>query len=53
MRISRKIKKKLEKKDETSDFNDYVIQSRDRRIDLKDAINLILDFNEKIQLDGN
>ena len=36
-----------------SPFNDYVIQPSDRRIDLFDAINLILDFNEKIQLDGD
>ena len=28
------------------DFNDQVIQSNDRRINLIDAINPILDFNE-------
>ena len=28
------------------DFNDWVIQPSDIRINLKDAINLILDFNE-------
>ena len=28
------------------DFNDWVIQPSDLRINLKDAINLILDFNE-------
>ena len=54
LRISRKIiKKKLYEKDETSPFNDQVIQPSDRRIDLFDVINLILDFNEKIQLDGD
>ena len=31
-------------------FNDWVIQPNDRRIDLIDAINLILKFNED-QLD--
>ena len=43
----------LYEKDETSAFNNYVIQPSDWRIDLIDAINLILDFNEKIQLDGD
>ena len=34
------------------DFGDWVIQPSDRRIDLIDAIDLILDFNEEtIQLD--
>ena len=46
-------KEKLYKKDETSPFNDYVIQPSNRRIDLLDPINLILDFNEKIQLDSD
>ena len=46
-------KEKLYEKDETSALNDCVIQPSDRRIDLTDAINLILDFNEKIQLDGD
>ena len=32
------------------DFNDWLIQSSDWRINLIDAINLILDFNED-QLD--
>ena len=31
--------------------NDYVIQPSDRRNNLIDAIDLILDFNESIQLD--
>ena len=42
-------KEKLYKKGKTSTFNDYVIQPSDRRINLIDAINLILDFNETIQ----
>ena len=42
-------KGKLYKKGKTSPFNDYVIQPSDRRINLIDAINLILDFNETIQ----
>ena len=29
-----------------NEFNDWVIQPSDRRINLKDSINLILDFNE-------
>ena len=31
-------------------FNDWVIQPSDQHIDLKDAINVILDFNETVQL---
>ena len=42
-------KEKLYKKGKTSTFNDYVIQPSDRRINLIDAVNLILDFNETIQ----
>ena len=33
-----------------NDFNDWVIQPNDQRINLKDAIDPILDFNED-QLD--
>ena len=33
------------------DFNDWVIQPNDHRINLLDTIKLILDFNENIQLD--
>ena len=40
-------KEKLYKECETSYGYDYVIQSSDRRVDLIDAINLILKFNEK------
>ena len=39
-------KQKLYEEDETS--NDYVIQPDKRRVDLIQAINLILDFNETI-----
>ena len=44
-------KKKLNKEDETSSFYDYGIQPSDGRNNLIKAINLILDFNETIQLD--
>ena len=44
-------KKKLYEEDETSAFYDYVIHPSDWRNNLIEAINLILDFNEKIQLD--
>ena len=40
-----KNKDKLFKMDE---FNDWVIQASDRRINLKDAIDLILDFHEEL-----
>ena len=46
-------RKKLHEVDETSPFNDYVIQPSDRRINLIDAINLILDFCKKTELDGD
>ena len=36
---------------EMDDFNDWVIQPNDHRINLLDTIKLILDFNETIQLD--
>ena len=36
---------------ETDKTRDYVIQPSNRRIDLVDAINLIIDFNETVQLD--
>ena len=32
-------------------FRDYVIQPSSRRVDIIDVIDLILDFNETIQLD--
>ena len=46
-----KNKDKLYEKDKTHPLNDYVIQPSDLRINLIDAVNLILDFNETIQLD--
>ena len=33
---------------EKDEFNDWEIQSSDQRINLKDAIDLILDFNEEL-----
>ena len=39
--------KKLYEEDKTSAFYDYVIQPSDQSNNLVDAINLILDFNEK------
>ena len=40
-------KEKLYQKDETGPFYDYVIQQSNRRNNLIDTINLLLDFNEK------
>ena len=42
---------KLYEECETSYGRDYVIQPSNRRIDLKDAIDLILDFNETAKVD--
>ena len=39
-------KEKLYKVDETSSFNDYVIQPSNKRINLMDVIDLGLDFNK-------
>ena len=46
--ILKKIYKLFE---EDADDDDYVIQSKDQRINLFGAFNLILGFNETIQLD--
>ena len=46
-----KNKEKPYEEDGTGPFYDYVIQPSNRRNNLIDAINLILDFNETIQLD--
>ena len=46
-----KSKEKLQQKYKTEPFYDCVIQPNDQRNNLIDAINLILDFNESIQLD--
>ena len=51
--IVNNINKNKKKLYETSDFNDYVIQPSDRRINFINDINLLLEFNEKIQLDGD
>ena len=40
-------KEKLYQKDEMGPFYDYVIQPNNRRNNLIDTINLLLDFNEK------
>ena len=45
------INKNKDKLYEQDEFNDLVIQPNDQRINLIDAIDLILDFNETIQLD--
>ena len=44
------IVKNIEKKNlfEMDEFHDWVIQPCDRRINLKDIIDLILDFNEEL-----
>ena len=49
--IVKNIDKNKDKFLETDDFNDWVIQPSDQCINLIDAINLILDFNETVQLD--
>ena len=45
------IKKNKDKLYEEDDDDNYVIQPSDRHINLIDAINFVLDFNETIQLD--
>ena len=50
--IVNNINKNKDKLYEQDDLGDWVIQPSDLRIDLKDVIDLILDFNEEvIQLD--
>ena len=49
--IVNNINKNNDKLYEMDPFNDWVIQPNDQRINLIDAIKLILDFNETIQLD--
>ena len=49
--IVKNIEKNKDKLFEMDEFNDWVIQPSDRHINLKDSIDLILDFNETIQLD--
>ena len=47
--IVNNIEKNKDKLLEMDDFNDWVIQPSDQRINLIDTINLILDFNETVQ----
>ena len=49
--IGNDIHKNKDKLLEMDDFNDWVIQPSDGRINLIEAINHILDFNETVQLD--
>ena len=52
MKIKKKLyEENLYEEDETSACYDYVIQPNDWRNNLIEAINVILDFNETIQLD--
>ena len=46
--IVKNIEKNKYKLFEMDEFNDWVIQPSDRRINLKDSIDLILDFNEEL-----
>ena len=47
------IRKNRDKLYEQDNFNNWMIQPSDWRIDLIDTIKLILGFNETIQLDGD
>ena len=49
--IVKNINKDKDKLYEQDDFSDWVIQPNDQRINLIDAIDLILKVNETIQLD--
>ena len=49
--IVNNIKKNKDKLYKEDDDDNYEIQPSNRRINLIDAVNLILDFNETIQLD--
>ena len=46
--IVNNINKNKDKLFKIDEFNNWVIQPSDRRINLKDAIDLILDFNEEL-----
>ena len=46
--IVKNIEKNKDKLFEMDEFNDWVTQPSDRHINLKDAIDLILDFNEEL-----
>ena len=49
--IVKNTEKNKDKLFEMDEFNDRVIQPSDRRVNSKDSTDLILDFNETIQLD--
>ena len=49
--IVKNINKNKDKLYEQDDFSDWVIQPNDQRVNLIDAIDLILNFNETIYLD--
>ena len=49
--IVKNINKNKDKLYEQDDFSDWVIQPNDQRINLIDAIDLILNFSETIYLD--
>ena len=49
--ILKNINRNKDKLFEMNPFYDWVIQPSDRCVNLIDSINLILDFNETIQLD--
>ena len=46
--IVKSIEKNKDKLFEMDEFYDWVIQPSDRHVNLKDIINLILDFNEEL-----
>ena len=46
--IVKNIEKNKDKLFEMDEFDDWVIQPSNRRINLKDSIDLILDFNEEL-----
>ena len=46
--IVKNIEKNKDNLFEMDEFNDWVIQPRDQRINLKHTIDLILDFNEEL-----
>ena len=46
--IVKNIEKNKDQLFEMDEFNDWVIQLSDKRINLKDAIDLVLDFTEEL-----
>ena len=49
--LAKNIEKNKAKLFEMDEFNDWVTQPSDQHINLKDIIDLVLDFNKTIQLD--